>query len=294
MDNNNMGPSIESDKDLTLEENYESTPQVSSSGQILKPVMPPTSDEIQPLEKKPPRMAPQRGLGFKILTFFVIILAISVIFGLAFLFYYFATNSPFVAYNLPQTDTTTSQNQQAEGQVVTPEKPTTKIISFQIPDQFPKDTKNGSCWTNSLAQPYRQDAWRCISDNAIYDPCFETEQSGTLFCQMNPLVDSSFLMNITTPLPVIQGAVAEKDNWAWFVKLSDGTICSPFTGTRPQVGNDAAFYGCKSQDKNQQIVLVGDLIRGDVFTAKRATLEKQGTAFVLKSTDTVEIDTIWQ
>ena len=35
-------------------------------------------------------------------------------------------------------------------------------------------TVRGHCWTGSLASP-RRDAWRCLSGNFIYDPCFQLD-----------------------------------------------------------------------------------------------------------------------
>ena len=76
------------------------------------------------------------------------------------------------------------------------EKPT-KIIAFAPPDILTKTVQSGSCWENSVAYPFRQDAWRCMIENNIIDPCFSTKQSGYVFCQTSPLKEESFLIKLT-------------------------------------------------------------------------------------------------
>ena len=44
----------------------------------------------------------------------------------------------------------------------------------------------GSCWTHSLASE-RPDAWRCMADHDIYDPCFSgSPRKGTVACAEGP------------------------------------------------------------------------------------------------------------
>jgi len=61
------------------------------------------------------------------------------------------------------------------------------------------EPQEGNCWTSSLAV-WREDAWRCIAGNAIYDPCFSTDES--VICGANPNAPTtSFLLLLTEPLP---------------------------------------------------------------------------------------------
>jgi len=173
-----------------------------------------------------------------------------------------------------------------------------KVIVFKSSEVLPDEIKIGNCQINSIAEPFRKDAWRCMVEDSIYDPCFETSQKDILFCQMNPLAPSAFLIKLTKPLPEASLPVEIRDNWAWFVKLKDGTYCSPFTGARPFFGTEpdveAAYYGCNSQNKDEQVVLLGDLTRSNVWTAKRAIIVKDGENWAIKSVGNVQIDTVWQ
>jgi len=46
----------------------------------------------------------------------------------------------------------------------------TEVIAYQ-PGEPTGDPQEGECWTTSLILP-REDAWRCMIENSIYDPCF--------------------------------------------------------------------------------------------------------------------------
>src|SRR3990167_806788 len=47
----------------------------------------------------------------------------------------------------------------------------------------------GNCWTHSISAN-RKNAWRCTSNNAIYDPCFQIKHSDTLICNPNPATNN--------------------------------------------------------------------------------------------------------
>jgi hypothetical protein len=171
----------------------------------------------------------------------------------------------------------------------------TNVIVFKPSEVLMQQQKQGECFSSSVAHPFRKDAFRCLVENEIYDPCFAIKNQGTVFCQLNPSVPEAFLIRLKKPLP--QASVLEftQDNWAWFVKLRDGTYCSPFTGTRPFFGGDKiAYYGCESNIKNEQVVLIGDLTKGDIWTANKAVLTKDGNNWIIKSTEQIKIDSVWQ
>ena len=212
----------------------------------------------------------------------VTILAIVTILSLAFLFYYFSVQTASNDYVTP----TASSNSIAKKPIVP-----TKIINFAAPDILPTVQQNGNCFANSISAPYRKDAWRCMIENAIYDPCFETKQKGFVFCQTNPLVADSVLIKLNKALPKVSVPENAKENWAWFLTLKDGTYCSPFTGTLPPLQGVMAYYGC-SGAKNQ--VLVGELIEGTVWRARRAILVMQEQGAVIQSSQQVDISTIWK
>lgn len=233
---------------------------------------------------------------YSILEIIVTIAAIMIILVLAFFLYYYYTkpipSSPGISVGVA------TQEKKPAAQKIVP----TTVIKFTASETLPLSKKypekSGSCFAGSIAAPFRQDAFRCIVTNSIYDPCFSVTKTGFVYCQVNIDVSTGFLIKLTKALPKPEILQNTQDNWAWYVKLQDGTECSPFTGTRPFFGEGAnaqvAFYGCKSSDKNQQIVLLGDLAEGNVWTAREAVLVKTVTAWTIKSTQKVDIDTVWQ
>jgi hypothetical protein len=174
----------------------------------------------------------------------------------------------------------------------------TNVIRFLPPEILPAEQKSGYCWVSSIAEPFRTDAFRCMVGNLIYDPCFSTIQKGFVYCQTNTDSSTGFLIKLTKPLPSPEVPKVVQNNWAWFLMLRDGTYCSPFTGTRPFFGQgpsaEVAYYACDSINNDQQVVLLGDITAGNVWTAEEAFLVKDGTNWVVASSQKADIDTIWQ
>lgn len=161
----------------------------------------------------------------------------------------------------------------------------------------------GSCWTSSIAAPYRTDAWRCMTGNAIQDPCFEINGStSTLICGVNPgspVSTSSFILSLTKPLPAPEGSqAAAPNNWAWLVKLRDGTICSPFTGTLPFAADgEVAEYGCAPQHQGDDRMIFGDLNASSTqWMAKIGTLSAATSTFPppIVASSVVPVAEVWQ
>ena len=220
------------------------------------------------------------------LNIIFVIIAIIIIVALAFLLYVFSAKE--VSLNNSSVASVSG--------VINYER--SKIIIFEPSEVLPEQTKKGNCWTNSIAQPYRKDAWRCMVNNEIYDPCFETLTENIIFCQINPLIPSAFLIELEKPLPEPSIPSEIPNNWAWFVKLKDGAYCSPFTGTRPifeiEGSMQAAYYGCILNNKEEQIVLLGDLENNNVWTAKKAIIAKEDEKWVVKSVENIQVDVIWK
>ena len=178
-----------------------------------------------------------------------------------------------------------------------PQEPSTSIITFAVPAILPATEKDGYCWVNSAAQPYRADAWRCMVENSIYDPCFivpSIDSISKVFCQMDPLAPDAFLINLTKPLPEPSLPQDLPDNWAWFLEFEDGTVCAPYTGTRPFINGKTAYYGCRSGVKNETAVLTGDLKKGTMWAAEKSVLVKNGAIWTVKSSEQANIKTVWQ
>jgi|GEM_PF-3311480 len=175
----------------------------------------------------------------------------------------------------------------------------TNVIKYSFPADIPDQVKVGTCSAGSLAQPYRQDAYKCAVGSIVYDPCFASQDRKSVICHMNPLSEDKFVINLSSALPEQKISVV-KENWAWFVELEDGTICSPYTTNKPLINNEEAFYGCKAKVKGDLDVLIKDLIIGEIWTAKRMIVTKDPSAgsgqagWDTKFSEIVKIKTIWQ
>jgi hypothetical protein len=223
--------------------------------------------------------------------FVVIVLVLIILFGVG----QFFTSTPTA---IKPSNSSTSPSGQTMATI-----PPTQIIAY-IPPQPTSSTlvEQGSCWTNSIAAPFRADAWRCAVGNGISDPCFQIPQSKNLLCNINPATPnstSSFVLKLTQPLPApqIPPGLAPKD-WAWLIQLSDGTLCSPFTGTLPAIAGDhSANYDCAPGPLGENLLIFDDLnTSSSVWTANVGTLSTNTTSTLptIASSTTISIATIWQ
>lgn len=263
----------------------------------VPPVVPPTTPGIP----EGPAGRPKRR---SFLSVIVAVLAIIIIFGLAAALYYYAVQNFQFGGNSEVTETPQSENPNPETkppvvtEPVVPEVMPTNIIVYSTAGTLPSQQKTGTCLARSVAQPYREDSWRCMIGATVYDPCFETSQSGLIICPMDLLAGNgeATLISLSKPLPQLAPPKTIKENWAWLIRLEDGTFLSPFTTpTKPFFDGVQATFGSKITD-GQRFVLMGELAKGTdgVWTAQQKTLTKQGTTWVTKSTETVKLDTIWQ
>jgi len=101
----------------------------------------------------------------------------------------------------------------------------------------------GSCWTGSIATTSAR-AWRCMSGNEIYDPCFAAAPGpgNVLVCDPDPVSKSAVLLRLTKRLPT--NPYGRTPGSAWFVVLANGARCSPITGTNPVVRSIPLTWGC--------------------------------------------------
>lgn len=177
-----------------------------------------------------------------------------------------------------------------------PLKQATSIIKF-VPSETVKTTKEGNCWTSSIAVP-RQDAWRCMVGNEIFDPCFASS-SGKVLCDPNPAKgESGFSLKLTEPLPQpdnpAEGGRGETKG-GWLVELVDGTLCRPSTGASGTVGGKTARYYCESKESGKDTVLLGDLnSKGAQWTAEKATVGFGLRGTKLFKSEKLGVKTVWQ
>lgn len=164
-----------------------------------------------------------------------------------------------------------------------PEIGSTQVIVF-YPTGVTGEELTGSCWTLSIASP-RDGAWRCVSDNQIFDPCFSPQgETGYVICGALPLGDTrGFRLNLTEPLPV--ETPPSQLSSALAFELEDGTTCRfSTTGTLFEVEGKYFNYGCSDGS-----VLL-EVNPGGVWTATKASLSSNR----ILETVQVNIRTVWK
>lgn len=177
----------------------------------------------------------------------------------------------------------------------------TRVVHY-VPVAPPNATHaSGYCWTQSIAAPFRRDAYRCMLGNRIEDPCFHLSGETTVLCGANPASSQApppLVMRLTRPLPApaSAAATAAADAHAWLLQLADGRLCRPFTGTLPfAASGEVAHYGCApatpggiSED------LFGPLHPGRTWTATAASLAPSPPGPpTLRGAHRVTIATVW-
>ena len=226
--------------------------------------------------------------GNKIIV--VVVLALVVLFGVG---QFFAGSNITAAPN--RTTSTSTQSANAV--------PATQVIAYTPPPPASSTpVESGSCWTNSIAAPFRADAWRCAVGNGISDPCFEIpNNSSSLVCNVNPTIlnsTSTFVLKLTKPLPQsqpIQNLPAAEQ--VWLVQLAGGTLCTPFEGTRPfTASGDSANYDCAPGSLGNGVLIFGDLnTSSSVWTANIGTLSAPTSSLpTIVTSSTVPVTAVWQ
>ncbi len=180
--------------------------------------------------------------------------------------------------------------------------PPTKVVTYVPPAPATSTpVEQGSCWTNSIAAPFRADAWRCSVGNSISDPCFNIPGSNDLLCNMDPAIPdatSSFVLKLTSPLPKPQAAQGSApSDWAWLLELADGTRCAPFTGTMPIAeGGISASYGCAPKTPGGEGLLIFNLNENSsTWTADVGQIVANSSSMpVAVEQGTIPVATVWQ
>lgn len=173
--------------------------------------------------------------------------------------------------------------------------PTATITATQVITYTPGpptgEPREGDCWTSSLAV-WREDAWRCMVGNDIYDPCFSQDDS--VICGASPVTPTvSFALTLTEPLPPPE-VPADTTGHAWLVELPDGTVCEFATGATGGVGDERINYLCPSPDPSQQVVILGDLEEGTVWMAHWAVLTGGMPDLTVVEDAMVPLRTVWR
>jgi hypothetical protein len=174
----------------------------------------------------------------------------------------------------------------------------TKIITFK-PNIPTGKSVSGYCWTNSIAVN-RPEAWRCMVGNSIMDPCFETSVKNQVICNSNPIAQKSGVtLKLTKPLP--QSQIRTTEVRPWIIKLADGGICQPYTGTMPITDKGGVSYYCTFKKslfpKDCYAGLIMDSIKqANVWTAQKiiyCSSKQSQTGLAAKQIQTMNILTVW-
>jgi hypothetical protein len=116
----------------------------------------------------------------------------------------------------------------------TPSTPVTKVVPYSALSMRVTGHARGSCWTSSIAST-RRDAFRCMTGNAIHDPCF-TRTPSAVACPDDVVHNSGLLLELTKPLPAPGSPEAAQP---WAMVLEGKRACNRATGT---VDPDYPFY----------------------------------------------------
>ena len=178
-----------------------------------------------------------------------------------------------------------------------PFKSSTQIIKF-APSGVASYTREGRCWTNSIAAP-RPDAWRCMAGNEIFDPCFEATDGKSVVCNPDPAKGyEGFGLKLTEPLPkpeIPAAATANAGGTGWLVELFDGTLCSPATGARGVLDGKMITHYCESPADGPDIVLLDDLTTvNPQWVAEKAIVIRGPSGPKRLKSEQVAVKTVWQ
>lgn len=177
----------------------------------------------------------------------------------------------------------------------------TTIIHYVPTDIKGLAQQNGTCWENSIAAPYRSDAWRCMTGNSLSDPCFTIATTNAVLCNPDPsglLSTKPYVLNLTAPLPGPDPDIpTDPQTSGWLIQLSDGTVCTPFTGTR-SIMNDGTVttYGCNNPSEG---TVFGDLVDNGsgTWTATVGTSsvpKSPNDSPIILTSKQVAVKTVWQ
>ena len=165
-----------------------------------------------------------------------------------------------------------------------PTSESTQVIVFH-PEGMPTQERAGSCWSASDVLN-RVDAWRCMADNSIYDPCFSIPgNSQAVICDTSPLSDrTGFNLNLTESLPA-RGTVSPVKS-AWAFELAGGTNCIFIGGATAAFEGKRVNYNC-----SDGWVILGELQEGQVWTARKVRLSSDLSS--IEESVRVSIKIVW-
>jgi hypothetical protein len=111
----------------------------------------------------------------------------------------------------------------------------TTVVKYSARDMKAQSSVSGNCWTSSIASP-RADAYRCMTGNTIYDPCFVIN-SKSVGCPTDLSAGAGIDLKLTKPLPPSESPLPTPQAWA--MVLQSNAHCNRATGT---IDPDFPYY----------------------------------------------------
>ncbi len=105
-------------------------------------------------------------------------------------------------------------------------------------------TVKGHCFTGSIADD-RSDAWRCLSGNILYDPCFSSSKAkGIVLCPAAAWKSSGIEIKLTQSLSGGNTKKPSTKGTAWAIETTSGLKCAFVTSMQPGFGHHFGSYAC--------------------------------------------------
>ena len=95
------------------------------------------------------------------------------------------------------------------------------------------EKKFGECWQQSHLNK-REDAWRCIAEKVVYDPCFVQRFGSHLnaICIASPWSKKALQITVAEPLDNGQHAMLDMSKtYPWALELTNGETCKAIEST---------------------------------------------------------------
>ena len=101
------------------------------------------------------------------------------------------------------------------------------VVNYSPREMKAEKTLGGNCWTSSIAST-RADAYRCMTGNEIYDPCFVIDPK-SVGCPTDLSANAGTVLKLTKPLPPAESPPPAPQAFA--MVLQSGAKCNRATGT---------------------------------------------------------------
>lgn len=172
---------------------------------------------------------------------------------------------------------------------------TTTIINY-TPTLPVGTSKPGTCFSGSIATP-RAGAWRCMSGNQLFDPCFSLPKlTNAVICGADPSQNKGgFQLDLQSPIPSNKGLPPAPDS-AWMVELQNGVVCSIFTGTQVIInGFGVVAYGCNDVNTpGTYSGLLSPFQTGPVWQVHKLTYTIRRGTPIPGQVEQVPVKTVWR